>query len=134
MGQDVPVIYESWIERKDLQENPDYLYLFGDNDQRRGLGGQAAAMRNEGNALGIRTKKAPSRAPGAFWSDSNYDENIGKITLDLSLAVAYLKQGGTVVIPEDGIGTGLSEMMEYCPRTFGFLNEAVAELATVSSE
>ena len=130
----MPVIYESWIDRKDLQENPESLYLFGDNDQRKGLGGQAYSMRGEPNAVGVRTKKSPSRAPWAFWCDSNYEENIGKITLDLSLAVAYLKQGGTVVIPEDGIGTGLSEMMEHCPRTFEFLNEAVAELMTISSE
>ena len=32
----MPVIYQKWITRKHLQDNPDQLYLFGDNLIKRG--------------------------------------------------------------------------------------------------
>ena len=45
------------ITRDKIKENPDVLYLFGDNLLRKGLGGQAKEMRGEPNTLGIVSKK-----------------------------------------------------------------------------
>lgn len=45
------------ISRAYVRANRDKLFLFGDNLERRGFGGQAAAMRAEPNAVGIPTKK-----------------------------------------------------------------------------
>ena len=57
------IIYQKFIYRSDLKANPSVLYLFGDNLQRVGLGGQAKEMRGEPNAVGIATKKAPDNKP-----------------------------------------------------------------------
>lgn len=55
------VLHQKFIFREDLQANPDVYYLFGDNVERRGLGGQAKEMRGEPNAIGVATK-APTAA------------------------------------------------------------------------
>jgi hypothetical protein len=55
------LIFQEWITRKDLRENPDKRYVFGDNVERRGYGGQAKEMRGEPNAIGVVTKWAPRR-------------------------------------------------------------------------
>ncbi|KKL05458.1 hypothetical protein LCGC14_2605850, partial [marine sediment metagenome] len=52
--------YRDHITRQMLRDEPDTLFVFGDNMQRRGLGGQAFAMRGEPNAVGIPTKIFPS--------------------------------------------------------------------------
>ena len=112
------IIYQKQVYRADLQKNPGVMYLFGDNDERAGLGGQAKEMRGEPNAVGIRTKKTPSRSVSAFWSDNEWSDNTGKIIMD----------GGVVVIPADGLGTGLSRMEEVCPRSFEYLQTALRAL------
>lgn len=39
------VIKQKWIKREDLQNNPNIIYLFGDNVSRIGMGNQAGEMR-----------------------------------------------------------------------------------------
>jgi hypothetical protein len=63
----MPVLRQKWITRDDLRANPNVLYLFGDNERREGLGGQAKEMRGEPNAIGVRTKASPSKHETAFW-------------------------------------------------------------------
>ena len=106
------------ITRTIVTSNPDKLFLFGDNDQRTGYGGQAAAMRGCTNALGIRTKQAPSWAPTAFYNDANYSENCLKIDEDFAKIPANTT---CLVIPNAGIGTGRARLAELAPRTFAHL-------------
>ena len=122
------IIYQKQVYRADLQKNPGVMYLFGDNDERAGLGGQAKEMRGEPNAVGIHTKKTPSRSVSAFWSDNEWSDNTGKIIMDMLPVVNHLKDGGVVVIPADGLGTGLSRMEEVCPRSFEYLQTALRAL------
>jgi hypothetical protein len=49
-----------WLTRKDLRRRPDIIFLFRDNLEQRGFGGQAKAMRGEPNAIGIPTDKKPT--------------------------------------------------------------------------
>ena len=65
----MPVMYQNWIERSDLQRNArsDRYYLFGDNLRRVGMGGQAKSMRGEPNAIGIATKNGPSMHINDMW-------------------------------------------------------------------
>src|SRR5579863_796136 len=114
----MPILYQKKIFREDLKRNASVLYLFGDNDRRDGYGGQAAEMRDEPNAVGIRVKRSPSWDPEAFWSDKDFDRNCGKIEEDLSRVKNHLRRGGTIVIPIDGIGTNRADMEKRCPRTF----------------
>lgn len=125
------IIYQKLIQRDDLKRNPSILYLFGDNDKRQGLGGQAAEMRGEPNAVGIRTKRAPGRENDDFWSDRDFDRNCSKIEEDLGRVKSHLRRGGVIIVPSDGIGTGFSQMEKRCPRTFNVLRQSLATLASV---
>lgn len=115
------IVYQSRIYRADLVANPDVLYLFGDNLQRVGMGGQAGEMRGEPNAVGIATKKAPSSGEFDFFSDYEYGENVASIIHDYERAREHDYHGGIVICPLDGLGTGLSDMPNRCPKTFDFL-------------
>lgn len=128
------IIYQKFIFRSDLQENPEVKYLFGDNLVRKGLGGQAKEMRGEPNAIGIATKRTPSNRPGEFFSDDDYDQNVGQIEKDLEPARDHLRKGGILVIPADGLGTGLSELPQRAPRTNEFLVEQIKELHEIEGE
>lgn len=123
------IITQKFIYRSDLQNNPTTIYLFGDNEARVGLGGQAKEMRGEPNAMGIATKKDP----GTFWSDDDLEANCVSLMRDLVPVFLAIKMGILVVIPEDGLGTGLSELPTRAPKTYAFLQNRLAELKSFTS-
>lgn len=127
----MPVSYQKLISREDLLANPNSLYLFGDNEQRSGMGGQAAAMRGEKNAVGIRTKRWPSTRSGSYWSDDDFEGNCEKINRDLVPVRIHLRSGGIVVMPIDGIGTGLANLRAAAPKTFAFLQHELMNLEQI---
>ena len=125
------IFRQAYIWRRDLQLNPHVLYLFGDNELRKGLGGQAKEMRNEPNAVGVRTKRAPGMAYEDFWHDKDPDELIRQVQMideDLIKVCLHLQRGGLVCIPADGLGTGLSKMDKYCPETKKYLELCLRNL------
>ena len=108
----MPIKLQKWITRRDLRANPHTLYVFGDNLLRKGYGGQAAAMRGEPNAVGIPTKASPS----VYASDAMALGFLGRWFEEFENLEYFLKVGGgTVVWPEDGIGTGLADMKTHAP-------------------
>jgi hypothetical protein len=112
----MPVISQKFIYRSDLKSNPEVKYLYGDNTQRRGLGGQAKEMRGEPNAIGIATKVTPTGGINAFFSDAEFDKFSEVIITDFMPAYTHVLKGGIVVVPEDGLGTGLSELPTRAPK------------------
>lgn len=127
----MPVLYQKMIYRTDLHRNRNVLYLFGDNLTRRGLGGQAEEMRGEPNAIGVVTKAAAFKGPGAFFHDDDFQTVTALIWKDLQPAFAHAKTGGLVVIPSDGLGTNRAELAERAPAIFEFLNECLESLAKI---
>lgn len=113
--------------RADAQAEPEALWVFGDNAERWGLGGQAAALRGEPNAVGIATLQAPGR----FWSDDTLAANCATIDADMAPLFDALRQGLTVVWPADGVGTGLARLEQHAPLTWAHLASRVAELKTL---
>lgn len=122
----MPVVFQTRIVRADLQANPKVMYLFGDNDERRGKGGQAKEMRGEPNAVGIRTKKAPHTGEGVYYTDEEFAANVDKISDDFATVLTYLKCGGVVVIPSGGLGTGLAELKTRAPETLDYIKRVIA--------
>ena len=61
------------ISEKFLQLNPNAYFVFGDNLERRGLGG-AAALRFNPHAIGFITKKFPDNRDTSFYDPSEYRE------------------------------------------------------------
>jgi hypothetical protein len=131
MDSTMPVIYQKMYFREDARRNPNVLYLFGDNERRTGLGGQAAELRGEPNAVGIRTKRAPGRNNEDYWSDKTFDSNCAKLEEDLSRVKSHLRRGGIIVIPADGIGTNRADMEKRCPKTFYVLQQTLASLENI---
>lgn len=126
----MPLILQHRIYRADLRANPDNLYVFGDNEARVGLGGQAREMRGEPNAVGIATL----RAPGIYWSEDRHEHQCQVIDRDVAPLYAALRQGRTVVFPLDSVGTGLADLERQAPSTFAYLQSHVENLKKVGAE
>lgn len=61
------------ISKKWLRDHPNYIFVFGDNIVRRGLGG-AAKLREEPNTYGFITKKYPNNHITSFYKPEEYKE------------------------------------------------------------
>lgn len=123
---------QAWITRNDLKKNPTALYVFGDNLREQGYGGQAKEMRGEPNAVGIPTKRSPSMAPHAFFTNADLGE-VGTI-IDRKFAAlrAHVDAGRDVIFPQDGLGTGLSELSRRAPAILAYINSHIQRLVAHS--
>jgi len=71
------------ITREYLRSNPSHIFVFGDNLLRKGKGG-AAELRDEPNARGFITKKAPNNETESFYHPAEYRGVFIKELYDLS--------------------------------------------------
>src|SRR5690606_36784745 len=90
--------------------------------------GRAREARGEPNAVGIRTKKAPTYAPQDFLTDAEYTANVANSLEDFGPVLAALQQGRTVVWPGDGSGTGSARLPERAPLTLLVINTLIESL------
>jgi len=127
-------IFEGHWTRLDVNSNTNYLFVFGDNDIKQGMGGQAI-IRNEPNAFGIPTKKLPSMSSNSFYTDNEYDKNIKKINKAIYKIIKEFMKNKytTLVLPKDGLGTGLAQLNVKAPKTFKFLDNKIKSLITIFS-
>jgi len=116
------------ITRAELQANPKTLYIFGDNNVRQGLKGQAKEMRGEPNAIGISTKQLPSNTPDAFMTDKDLVKNKAIITQDVNFIIEQWNTGKytNVILPQ--IGVGLANLPEKAPQTWTYLQSELGRL------
>lgn len=106
------------IDRKMLRGSPEIAFIFGDNMERTGLGGQAAEMRGEPNAFGVPTKWKPSNEEEAFFSDRDFDTVVPYIDDAFTQAMRYSE---LIVIPSAGIGTGRAKLLETAPTILEYI-------------
>ena len=120
-------IFKGFWTESDVLNNPDWLFIFGDNNVQLGCGGQAV-IRNCSNAMGIPTKKYPSNHRKSFYSDNEISDNRERI----ANAIELIKEASTsykyVIFPRDGFGTGLARLEEVAPKTNEYLKGEVADL------
>jgi hypothetical protein len=118
---------QKWITRQDLKNNPNTIYVFGDNLVGKGFGGQAKEMRGEPNALGIPTKRTPEHNKEALFTDIDLECEEVKTKIDNAFIKLHLhlKNGGNVIYPEDGIGTGLANLKINAPKILAYINSCV---------
>jgi hypothetical protein len=76
----------------DARRHRDRLFVFGDNDARRGLAGQAA-IRGEPNAIGLATKRSPSHVAHAYYRDDDFEANAAKISAGVVRILHTLLEG-----------------------------------------
>ena len=126
------IIFQKFIYREDMQANPNIFYLFGDNEKRYGNGGQAHQMRGEPNAIGIRTKKAPLYDDWVYWSDEDYDRQVALVNEDMQKVWDRVKFGHHIIIPLDGLGTGMSQLNTRAPKTLLYIEKWIKNLQYMS--
>lgn len=107
----MPVKYLDWIERGQVRAEPDASFVFGDNMKRVGYGGQAGAMRDEPNAIGVATLYAP----GSYYRPDD-PVALDVLLTDLSVVASALVRGRVVYVPRDGLGTGLACLTQHAPQ------------------
>jgi hypothetical protein len=108
--------------RKDVLNNPDKVFLFGDNfeDAKTGYVPKStqAVARGADNAIGISTKKNRKKGDDSFLSDADFE--MFKAHVDGQIQKA-IKSGKTIVLPEDGIGTGAADLKTKAPMLNKYL-------------
>lgn len=126
---------DSIITRDKLKNNPDVLYLFGDNIERKGYGGQAKEMRGEPNAIGIVTKRYPSNKESSFFTDDlDYDSFREILRSDYLNVINYIliNKPRAVVVPP--IGVGLADLPNRAPKCYEYLQEMLDNIRSFTED
>lgn len=138
------------IYREDLRANPNRLYIFGDNLDRQGLGGQAGEMRGEPNAFGIATlrhltqseKPLIRRLPikdNVFIHDGDPDAytileaEFTRLNTEIERRMSDRSFDG-IVYPLDGIGTGIAALDINAPILLKYINDSIDMLEEACKE
>lgn len=108
------------ITRAFIQATPHINFIFGDNLEERGYGGQSKEARDEPNAYGIPTKVRPCMLYyDAFFNDYTpaYKEAIDK-------AISEIPRDKQIILfPK--IGTGFSEMNTRAPILYAYMIQEI---------
>jgi hypothetical protein len=121
-------IQDTWFSVDECDNNPTKLFVFGDNLERIGTGGQAI-IRNCSNSIGIATKKKPSMQDDSFFHDKP-SEAI-KILNDIQRLIVVSSDYEVVVFPADGLGTGLSKMQIFSPKLCNWLHNTLSVIFNI---
>lgn len=130
----MPIMIVKRYARSDLQDNRDRLYVFGDNLVGVGTGGQAYSCRGEPNAVGIPTKRAPSTADTAYFTDDDLGRATPVIDAAFERLAAHIKKGLVVIWPADGVGTGLAMLERKAPAIRAYIDQKTDELFALAHE
>ena len=115
----------------DVAASKDKVFLFGDNIEDAKTGyrptSTQAVIRGEENAIGIPTKKNRGTATSSYFTDADFDEF--KTGVDNAITKAK-ESGKTIVLPEDGIGTGKAQLEKRAPKCFKYLQDQLNVLSS----
>lgn len=128
----MPLVFERFLTRQMVRARPTALFVFGDNLAESGFGGQAAEMRGEPNAVGLPTKRRPTREPAAYCSDADLPRIQRAAGPKLARLRQHLLAGGVVVWPQAGIGTGRAELATRAPAIAAWYAEVLADLGPLA--
>jgi len=117
-------IFKGWWNVNDVKNNPNCLFIFGDNDVKTGHGGQAI-IRDLPNSIGIPTKKFPTLEPNSFYNDLEIEKNKMKISFAIKNIINESKKYKYIILPEEGLGTGLADLKNKAPETFKYLESQI---------
>ena len=113
----------------DVKRAKDKVFLFGDNIEDAASGyvptKTQAVIRGQENAIGIPTKKNRGYSPSSYFTDADFDEF--KAGVDKAITEAK-ESGKTIVLPENGIGTGAAQLKQRAPRCFEYLQNQLDAL------
>lgn len=118
------LLFSGRLSPEFCRQNPNLIFVFGDNLKRVGKGGQAV-IRDEPNALGVATKRSPGMADEDFFEDGNIGDTISLIN-DLGNVSQLIKEGKQVVLPvlsnhDSSLGCGLANLPEKAPALYSLI-------------
>lgn len=102
-----------------VERHPDKIFIFGDNLERTGTGGQAI-IRGLPNTYGLRTKKSPRKDKASYFYDSDFIWFSGIVVEDFN-KIQALNKTHKIVFHQSGYGNGLAKLPEYAPRCYKYL-------------
>jgi hypothetical protein len=118
-----------FITRSYIRFNKNWLFVFGDNLEHRGFGGQAKACRGLTNTVGMPTKNDCYTFESSYFSDRNLDINKSYIDQATTLIMySMLREGFTKLFIIPGIGQGRAELPTRAPKTFQYLQGVLTTL------
>ena len=83
--------------------------------------------------MGVPTKWLPAVSERAYFRDSDFEKVKPEIDAAFLRAVEHLRSGGGVVLPRDGLGTGLAELPQRAPRIHGYISRCVTRLYEIAA-
>jgi hypothetical protein len=95
---------EKKITKSYLRQNPDHIFVFGDNLIRKGKGG-AAILRDEPNVYGFNTKKLPNNNEGSFYKPDEYRQ---KFEVELKRLIEEIERFPNKIFMISKLGGGLA--------------------------
>ena len=129
-------VREGYYNRAEIEKANDSstVYIFGDNtDDRINTKyvpkSTQAVIRGLPNTLGIDTKKNRGTDENAYFSDNDlarYEKYLNKVFERID---RFIKEGKTIVLPKDGIGTGKALLQVKAPALYNLLAEKLNKLA-----
>lgn len=136
---------KDFYTRKDVKQNINSLYVFGENNRDKGLkpknpgnrgwqNSTQAVIRGEENSVGIRTVWYTHGR--TMMRDNILKDNINLIKKDIIEIIKKLKTGKykRLVLPYYGIGTGVANLPKYAPITYYYLISMLDILITSFSD
>lgn len=124
------IVWKGFWTVEDVLQRPRWLFIFGDNDEQQGCGGQAV-IRHCKNVVGVPTKRSPGWHDEDFYTDDDYEAQCEKIQSAITRVIERSAEYDRVVFPGGGLGTGLADLARRAPRTMDFLNEQVLRLRDI---
>lgn len=121
---------QNYIKKDHIKKNKEILFIFSDNDERKGLRGMAKEFRGEENAIGIRTKKGPDNSVEAFYTDDEYNKNCNKIKKDVNRIIEESKKYVGIWFTHS-IGQGFAQLPTKAPKTYEFLKQEIARMVSI---
>lgn len=115
-------LFKRYWNADDCEQDSRSLFVFGDNDIKKGCGGQAV-IRYCPNAIGLPTKKYPNNSANSFYTDDEYQQNCAKIVAAMVKIIDQSISYECIIFPSDGFGTGLARLPEKAPLTHKFLED-----------
>ena len=125
------IIQRQWFSMEQCENNKLSLYIFGDNMISIGTGGQAQ-IRYCNNSFGIPTKRLPSMTDESFFNDRDDEKECIDINISQLKSIIDSNIYENIILPYDGLGTGLAEMDKRSPYLFKYLNDSLSKLLNIS--
>ena len=114
-----------WITADEIKKSENTIYIFGDNLEQWGEGGQAFIARRfvkKRKAMGIPTKRSPNASVSAYFSDQ--DDEIKAVKKVFREILKQIKKGKKIIF-FPGIGEGRADLKNRSPIIHAMIRDFI---------